>query len=113
MDAAPTRERVFRALHEIAVAVGGVLEPGELARHVVDNARELLAADAAGLYVLDQPGQVLQPLYSSDAHDTAPEPTITPGAGAAGQAIHTLAPVVVDDYVNWQHAGAWAVAQGV
>jgi hypothetical protein len=43
--------RVFRALHDIAVAVGGVLEPVELARVVVERARELL--DALGLYVYD------------------------------------------------------------
>jgi hypothetical protein len=43
--------RVFRARHDIAVTVGGVLEPDELARVVVERARELL--DGVGLYVYD------------------------------------------------------------
>jgi hypothetical protein len=44
---------LFRALHEIAVAVGGVLDPVELACIVVERAYALLDADAAGVYVWD------------------------------------------------------------
>ena len=44
--------RVFTALHDIAVAIGGVLEPVELARLVVNRARELLGAGAVGVYNL-------------------------------------------------------------
>jgi signal transduction histidine kinase len=110
----PMDTRVFRALHEIAVAVGGVLEPVELARLVVDRARELLGVDAVGVYVFDEATQLLQPIYSSDAReDWHPEPTIAPGIGAAGQALLHGEPILVDDYTEWPNAGHWAVARGV
>ncbi|MBV9547651.1 MAG: hypothetical protein JOY61_25035, partial [Chloroflexi bacterium] len=53
-DQDPSRVRIFRALHELAVAVGGVLDPVELARLVVESARELLDAGAVALYTYDQ-----------------------------------------------------------
>jgi signal transduction histidine kinase len=114
-DMAPnsSRERVFRALHDIAVAVGGVLEPVALGRLVVHQARELLDASAVGLYLFDEATQVLEPIYSSDAREVTPEPSIPLGAGAAGQALLLGEPVVVDDYTNWPHAGTWASANGV
>ena len=113
METDPSREQVFRALHDIAVAIGGVLEPVELARLVVDRALELLGADAAGIYACDDSAQVLEAVYSSDAVDGFPEPAIAAGAGAAGQALLRGEPIVVDDYANWPHAGAWAAARQV
>jgi signal transduction histidine kinase len=106
------QSRVFPALHEIAVALGGVLEPVELARMVVNHARQLLDAGAVGLYVFDADAQLLKPLHSSDARDE-PEPEIPPGIGAAGQAFLRGEPVLVDDYPNWPYAGRWAQANGV
>src|SRR5580765_2004766 len=102
-----TRARVLQALHEIAVALGGVLEPEQLAGLVVDRARDLLDAGAVGLYVYDEPTQLLRPILSSDARDGVPEPTIAPGTGAAGMAFMTGAPVLVDAYLDWPHAGSW------
>ncbi len=113
MQSDPTREQVFHALHDIAVAIGGVLEPVELARLVVDRARELLNAGAVGVYVYEESARLLEPVYSSDARESSPEPTIPIGAGAAGQALLLGEPVVVNDYVNWPHAGTWAAANGV
>jgi signal transduction histidine kinase len=107
------REQVFRALHDIAVAIGGVLEPVELARLVVDRALDLLDADAVGIYACDESAQVLEAVYSSDAVDNFPEPAIAVGAGAAGQALLRGEPIIVDDYANWPHAGAWAAARKV
>jgi signal transduction histidine kinase len=108
-----SRLRILRALHEIAVAVGGMHEPVELARLVVERARELLEAGAVGLYTFDEAAQVLRPMYSSDSRDEAEEPPIPPGAGAAGQALLRGEPVRVDDYSTWEHAGGWASASGV
>jgi signal transduction histidine kinase len=105
--------RVFRALHDIAVAIGGVLEPVELAKLVVRRARELLDVPAAGVYAFDDAAQRLQPIHSSDARESSPEPTIPVGEGAAGQALLRGEPVLVDDYVTWRHAGPWAAANGV
>jgi signal transduction histidine kinase len=107
------RVQVFRALYDIAVAIGGVLEPEELARLVVDRGRKLLEAGAVGVYSLDESRQVLEPLYSSDAQESLPEPVIPIGMGAAGQALQGGQPVLVDDYPNWPHAGSWAVLNGV
>jgi len=111
-DSDGAQSRVFPALHEIAVALGGVLEPVELARLVVNHARQLLDAGAVGLYVFDADVQLLRPLHSSDVRDE-PEPEIPPGMGAAGQAFLRGEPVLVDDYPNWPHAGQWAQANGV
>jgi signal transduction histidine kinase len=107
------RLEVLRALHEIAVALGGVLEPAELARLVAAHARDLLRVGGVGLYLYDPSAHVLRPLHSSDAGPQPPEPLITPGIGAAGQAFESGEPVVVDDYGDWQHAGPWARALGV
>ena len=104
--------RVFTALYDIAVATGGVLEPVELARVVVNRARELLEAGAVGVYGLNESTQLLEPIYSSDARDALPEPPIPPGTGAAGQALVSGQLVRVDDYLNWPHAGKWAAANG-
>ncbi len=113
MEGDEPRGRVFWALHEIAVALGGVLEPRELAGLVVERARELLGAGAVGLYVFDEQARLLRPLHSSDAREGIPEPTIEPGTGAAGMAFLRGEPVLVDDYGTWPHAGSWAAANGV
>jgi len=113
MSSDSSRVRVFTALHDIAVAIGGVLEPVELARLVVNRARELLDAGAVGVYSLDESTQLLEPIYSSDAREAAPEPAIPIGVGAAGQALLHGQLVRVDDYLSWPHAGKWAAANGV
>jgi len=113
MQSDQSRARVFGALHDIAVAVGGVLEPVELARLVVESARDLMHAGAAGLYVFDEAAQLLRSLFSSDVRETEPEPPIPIGEGAAGQALLLGKPMLVDDYGNWPQAGAWAAAASV
>lgn len=113
MSSDSSRVQVFTALHDIAVAIGGVLEPVELARLVVNRARELLEAGAVGVYSLDESTQHLEPIYSSDARESLPEPAIPIGTGAAGQALLLGQIVRVNDYLNWPHAGKWAAANGV
>src|SRR6266550_3631267 len=54
---------VFEALHQIGVAIGGVLEPLGLARLVAEHARALLSADAVGLWVNDEQSNSLKPLH--------------------------------------------------
>ncbi|MBV9544764.1 MAG: GAF domain-containing protein, partial [Chloroflexi bacterium] len=112
-DREDSRIRIFRALHEIAVAVCGVLEPVELARVVVNHTRELFQAGAVGLYTFDEAERLLRPVYSSDAREGSLEPPIPPGTGAAGQALERGAPVRIDDYPNWPFAGGWTAANGV
>src|ERR1700681_3842358 len=103
--------QLFRALHEIAVAVGGVLDPLDLARIVVEQAAVLLGADAAGVYLWDQEHNTVQRLYSSDAPTQAivSQPGNPDSKGAAGQAVKLGIPISVPDYRNWPHANASAL----
>ena len=57
MGSVPTRPheaaaqaRIFKALHEVALAASGVLDPAELASLTIDHARSLLEGDTATLY---------------------------------------------------------------
>jgi PAS domain S-box-containing protein len=107
------RNRVFRALHDIAVAVGGVLEPRDLARLVAKRACELLSSDGVALYVLDESTGLLTPLHSSDDDMHSPEPPLAIGEGAAGQAFLRGEAVSISDYASWPHAGTWATDHAV
>jgi signal transduction histidine kinase len=105
--------RVFRALHQIAITVSGVLEPLEVARLIVDHAKQLLQVDAAGLYVYDDATEDLWPMYSSDHRETTADASLPVGAGAVGQAFLTGEPVLVDDYQSWPHATNWGTTHYV
>jgi PAS domain S-box-containing protein len=107
------RDRVYRALYDIAVAVGGMLEPSELARVVAERACDLLSVDGVAVYVGDEVGARLVPLHSSDAPERDPEPPLAAGEGAAGQAYVRGEPVAVPDYARWPHGGGWGRIQGV
>jgi PAS domain S-box-containing protein len=107
------RNRVFRALYDIAVAVGGMLEPSELARVVAERACELLGVDGVAVYVGDEDGACLVPLHSTDAPERDPEPPLAAGEGAAGQAFVRGEPVAVANYGDWPNGGAWGRIQGV
>jgi PAS domain S-box-containing protein len=96
--------RVFEALHQIGVTIGGVLEPLGLARLVAEHARALLSADAVGLWVFDEQSESLRALHFENHH--AP-PILTnprPGEGLVGRAFAHREPIVVLDYTNWEHA---------
>jgi PAS domain S-box-containing protein len=108
-----SRTRVFRALHEIAVAVAGVLEPAELARAMAEPACELLGAHGAAVYFGDENGALLVPLHSSDADERSPEPPLARGMGVAGQAYVRGEPVAVVDYATWPSAGPWGREQSI
>lgn len=94
---------VFRALHEIAVAVGGVLDPGHLARLVGEHSRRLLGADSVAVRLWDAATGGLRPIYRSDPAAEAQVATLAAGEGAAGQAFLRRAPVLVADYQTWEH----------
>ena len=54
MGSVPTRPhdeavqaRIFKALHEVALAASGVLDPAELARLTIEHARTLLGGDTS------------------------------------------------------------------
>jgi len=102
------KERTFRALHEIAVAASGVLDPGALARLTVDRACDLLRVDSAGLAWWDPEKKVLMVL--ADNHPDAPLGATErrPGEGGMAVAFERKEPVVINDYLNWEHKVDWA-----
>jgi GAF domain-containing protein/DNA-binding transcriptional regulator YhcF (GntR family) len=110
---AEARGRAFRALHELAVAASGVLDPADLARIAVQHARELLGADGATLVVWNAETSALH--YLAQVGTGAPPPShqVASGVGTLGQAFATRSPIVVEDYQNWQHAVPQSLAAGL
>jgi GAF domain-containing protein len=100
---------LFRALHEIAVALAGVLEPRMLASVVADKARSLLRAEAVGLFAWNEAAGVLQALYADDPPATTP---LLPSEGIVGRAFQLGRAVLVDDYPRSARAISWAVESG-
>ncbi len=104
---------IFQALHEIAVATSGVLDPAALARLVAEHAVRLLGADGVAIYEWDEAAGVLRPLHLRDPHGRSGNPMLPSGVGLAGQAFERRAPEVISDYPAWEHAEPSAVARGV
>ncbi len=109
---AEAQARIFRALYEFAVAVGGVLDPTTLGQLAVDQARDLLGADAAVLFWWEPERALLRRLAYNGPLPAEIE-TVPAGDGLLAQALHARAPVVVDNYAAWDQALAWIVAAGV
>lgn len=98
-----TMVKVCRALHEIAVATGGVLDPAELGRLVGEHARALLDADSVAVRLWDPAAALLRPLYLNDPDAPVAESTVRAGEGGSGLAFARREPVVVPDYHLWEH----------
>jgi diguanylate cyclase (GGDEF)-like protein/PAS domain S-box-containing protein len=103
---------MFRALHEIAVALSGVLDPAALAHMIAERASKLLDADAVALYLWDEEANLLRPLYSNDPRG-APDRSLPPGVGIIGQAFSSRQPIVIEDYALWPQALELAMARGL
>lgn len=95
------------------MAVGGVLDPVELARLVENHAAELLGADRAFLHLWDEQEGLLRLLNVSDGSEPSPRPHIRPGEGVAGRAFQSRSPLVIEDYPSWKHARTDMVAHGL
>ena len=102
--------RAFQALHEMAVAAAGVLDPTALARLAVNHVRDLLGVDAASVFCWDADARVLRWLAHNDPHRSEDGPIICPGEGATGLAFERRAPVIVENYPAWEHALSWTPA---
>jgi diguanylate cyclase (GGDEF)-like protein/PAS domain S-box-containing protein len=112
-DERDSQTQVFRTLHEVAVAAGGVLDdPSGLARLTVDKARDLLGVESASMSWWDPQDEVLRPLADNHLEDTNLDWELKSGEGAAGLALESREPVVVDDYEGWEHAIERGVARG-
>jgi diguanylate cyclase (GGDEF)-like protein len=113
VDQYAAQVELYRALHQIAIAVGGVHDTADLARIVAQGAMALLGADAADVYLWDAERGALRPLYSSDAQPSVVDGFIRSGEGASGQAFQLGVPIHVPDYAIWAHASAWAQTRNV
>ena len=105
------RERDLEALHRVAVASSGLLDPNRLARLVVEQARELLEADEATLLWWDPEVNGLRVLGDTYVH--AFPRVLAVGEGTAGIAFQQGEAVVVEDYSNWPHAVKESLARGL
>ena len=92
---------LFRALHELAVAASGVLEPRELARIAVERCRELLQVDGTVLFHFDRQSGYLEPLHESTTEVI--ERKVKPGEGAIGLSFSQRKHYAVNDYATWEH----------
>src|SRR5712692_749436 len=100
-DTLSQRERALQALHDVAVAAGGVLDPEALGRLVVESTRALLDFDSAGLYWWNNARGALRPLAESDPNRRTPETVLQPGIGIAGEVYRDGQTLVVEDYLSW------------
>jgi PAS domain S-box-containing protein len=108
---AAVQARIFKALQEVALAAGTVLDPAELASLAIDHARDLVGGWSATL-VWFEPGGAVQVL--ADNHPAVfPAVDLEPGKGMTGQILVTGELIVVNDYASWEHAFDWAVEGGV
>src|SRR5262249_31563280 len=114
LRAAGFESETFRALLEIALAVGGELDLAKVAQLAVDHAGSLLGAAAAPLWTADPEDEVLRALARSDACLLNPgEEVAEVSDSIVGQVFRRREPVVVDDYQNWEFALDSIVASGV
>lgn len=105
--------QTFAALHELAVAASGVLEPEALAKLAVDQACTLLGVDGAALYWWAASTDLLHSLADNRWYQAPAPRSIKPGQGVAGIAFQRVEPVVIEDYPSWDGAVSWALANGV
>jgi diguanylate cyclase (GGDEF)-like protein/PAS domain S-box-containing protein len=102
----------FRALHEVAIAAGGLRDLAELGRLVVDRARQLLKSEGASLRWWDPATNSLRLLASIPAAEPGAE-RIAVGEGALGQAFERQEPAVIENYDEAPRTEEGAVKEGV
>ena len=102
----------LHALHELAVAAGGVLEPEVLARLAADKANQLLGGSGAGLQIWDSNDEVLRILAQTGTQPWE-IPPMKSGEGAGGIAFETRRPLPIADYVAWNGGVQWVKDLGL
>ena len=98
------RAHAFGALHQVAVAAGGVLDHIALASLAAEWARELLQIDGATVYWWDDNEGILECLTQKGPRASPPDQIIRMGEGLIGQTFLQREPIVVEDYQAWKHA---------
>jgi len=104
---------LFRALHEMAVAVAGAPDVPALARTVVEHACGLAGADTGALYLWNDERVALVPVAVWNiANDALPQ-AVLPGDGVTGRAFAQRVPIVVADYAHGDDALHWDRGEGL
>lgn len=101
------------ALHDVAVAAGGTVEPGRLADIVVDRARLVAGGDAAVLRWLDVPSQSFQLLAASGTQPGLAGGIPLESETAIGDAFKSGHPVVINDYPSSGRTTEWGIRNGI
>jgi GAF domain-containing protein len=106
--------RALRALYEISLAIGGVLDLAELARLVTFHARDLLDADGSVVHLWDEETQLFTELDSNHIDGgIARGGRLQIGQGIAGQTALQRSMLVIEDYPAWPQAVPGAVESGL
>src|SRR5258708_32905653 len=86
-DETVVQARILKALQEVALAAGGVLDPTELARLAIDHARDLVGGWSATLAWVAADGNARA---LADNHPAVfPSVALEPGRGMTGQILLT------------------------
>src|SRR3989440_1740091 len=109
----PVGAQALAALHELAVAASGQLEPQALAKMAVDLACDLLGVDSAALYWWVSSDALLHSLADNRKYQEGMSRTLEAGKGVAGIAFQRVAPILIDEYPKWEGAVGWALKHGV
>ncbi len=105
------RESDLEALHEIAVASSGELDPERLGLLVIERARSLTGADEATLLWWDPEANALRVL--GDTYSRPFPRMLRSGEGFAGMIYRDGIPMVLEDYPGWEHSLPDAVKRGM
>src|SRR5581483_3108421 len=89
---------VLRALHELAVATGGMLDLAELAQLTVARACALLGGSSATLSRWDQATGLLSILATESATPGSTATAVPPGEGLIGTVFAQAQPLIIRDY---------------
>jgi diguanylate cyclase (GGDEF)-like protein/PAS domain S-box-containing protein len=103
----------FRALHEIAVAAGGLRDMRELGDLVVDRTRQLLRCETATICCWDDELGRLRVLASAESDADSADMVVESEAGVLAQAYLIREPVQVENYAESGMALEWGAQQGI
>jgi PAS domain S-box-containing protein len=110
-----TQERTaqLETLHKISARItaqsASQLDAENLLQNIVEQGCRLLGVRGGGLHLVDQVNGDLEQVVSYGYESDHTGSRLAPGEGAAGQALVTGEPILVDDYDNWEgRVAEWA-----
>jgi diguanylate cyclase (GGDEF)-like protein len=97
------RNNELEALHETAVGLTDGLDSVRVLEAIVDRAGRLFSTEHGYLYLVEEDGRCLRSVCSTGIFAHTVGYRLPRGEGAAGLALATGEPVVVDRYREWEH----------